>query len=133
MAPCKRSTARWLRDFLLVSTLCRRQVKVKLLKSKAVLKLLPVPTISEQHRDNLFQDRFGKGRKLLAVAAGRTEVCDCAVCESCLQKLHTLFLLFFPQVDLSCSLWDSETIAEFFLSVERLPAGKARQLCWLSG
>ncbi|KAK4830002.1 hypothetical protein QYF61_008172 [Mycteria americana] len=52
------------------------QVKLKLLKSKAVLKFLPVPMISEQQRDNLFQDRFGKGRKLLAAAAGRTEVHD---------------------------------------------------------
>lgn len=42
----------------------------------AVLKLLPVPSISETQRDNLFQDRFGRGRKLLAAAAGRTEVHD---------------------------------------------------------
>lgn len=54
------------------------------------------------------------------------------VCESCLQNLHTLFLPFLPEVDLPCSLWDSETSAEFFLSVERLPMGKARQLCRLS-
>lgn len=57
-------------------TLCRGQVKLKLLKFKAVLKLLPVLTISEEQRDNLFQDRFGKGRNLLAAAAGRTEVCN---------------------------------------------------------
>lgn len=60
----------------MMSTLRRKQVKLKLLKSKAVLKLLPVPMNSKQQRDNLFQDRFGKGRKLLAVAAGRTELRD---------------------------------------------------------
>ena len=60
----------------MVSALRCRQVKLKLLKSMAFLKLLLVPTISEQQRDNLFQDRSGKGRPLLVVAAGRTDVHD---------------------------------------------------------
>lgn len=139
IAQCKRSTARWIRDFLLVSTLCQKQVKLKLQKSDAVLKLLPVPMISRQQRDNLFQDRFGKGRKLLAVAAERAELPDWfQVSPKTACKICTLYFFFPhtpppPQVGSSCSLWHSETSAEFFLSVERPPAGKARQLCQLSG
>lgn len=96
IAQCKRSTARWIRDFLLVSTLCQKQVKLKLQKSDAVLKLLPVPMISRQQRDNLFQDRFGKGRKLLAVAAERAELPDWfQVSPKTACKICTLYF-FFP-------------------------------------
>lgn len=137
MAQCKRSTARWLKDIFLVSTLHHGQVKPKLLKSKAVCRLLPVLTTSKQQRDDLFQDRFGKGRKLLfwqRLQAGPRDVqLMSGICKSCLQNLHTLFLCFSPQVDLSCSLWDSETSAEFFPFTKRFPVGKARQPCWLSG
>lgn len=60
----------------MVTALCSKQVKLKLLKSKTVPKLLPVPTISKQQRDNFFQDRHGNGKKLLAAAAGKTEMCN---------------------------------------------------------
>lgn len=60
-AQCRRNPARRLSDLLMVPALCSKQVKLKLLQSKTVLKLLPVLTISKQQRD-FFQDRYGSGK-----------------------------------------------------------------------
>lgn len=137
MAQCKRNTARWLRDFLLVWTLRHRQVKLKRLKSMAVLKLLPVPTISETQRDNLFQDRFGKDRKLLAAAAGRTEVhnwCQVsakAACKTC--TLYFFFFFFFPHRWVCLALCGiQKQVVSFSFQWKGFPLGKVRQLCRLS-
>lgn len=76
VAQCRRKPARWLSDFLMVTALRSEQIKLKLLKFKTVPKLLPGPTISKQQRHNFFQDRHENGKKLLAAAAGRTEICN---------------------------------------------------------